>query len=194
MAVGLQHVETPVEVIVEEEDAERTACKRLGAPIPSTIASSAKIEVIALADVDGGHLVGEVADQEAEVVVVAVMAGVDAHGAGRVAGAIVGDSDQSSADLLEGDGAVRCRRPRFEKKKLRTVSLATSTSIQPSRSTSNGAIPSALAIGRPGRRIGDPHPGSLRDFDEGSIPRHWRIARGKCPGSFAADRRRGPRR
>ena len=63
MAVGGEHVEAAIEVVVEEEDAELQR-QPAGGPMPSVMASSVKSNGPGLRDVERGHLVGEVADEQ----------------------------------------------------------------------------------------------------------------------------------
>ena len=89
------------------------------------------------------HLVGEVADRDAERAVVAEIGRVDAHRAAAVAVGVEGDAG-ARTDFLEACRSAGCGTRRFC-----TVSLETTRSGQPSPSRSTGATPSDLAIGTP---------------------------------------------
>ncbi len=80
----MQQVEPAVEVVVEEEDAEleRQPARRADAGGDRLVGVE---RGVALRHVERRHLVGEVADRERQLVVVAVVGAVDAHGAGGVA-------------------------------------------------------------------------------------------------------------
>ena len=81
MAVGREQVEPAVEVVVEEEEAELQRRLRRR-PQAVEVGQVGELEARRLvADVEGGHLVGEVADGQAEPLVVAEAGPVDAHAA-----------------------------------------------------------------------------------------------------------------
>ena len=68
--------------------------------MPSLIASSAKHERLVLGNVKRGHLRGEIADGNAQRIIIAVVGGVDAHRATRVAVAVKTNSAHG-ADFFE---------------------------------------------------------------------------------------------
>ena len=91
MAVDLEQVEASVQVVVEEEqpEAEDAAARRADAGGDRLVAPQRRVP---LRDVEGGHLVREIRDGEAELAVVAEVGGVGAHRPGRGAVAAVGKS------------------------------------------------------------------------------------------------------
>src|SRR5438552_11097913 len=100
MAVGRQQVEPTVQVVVEEENAEG---ERLAAGRADTLPDGliGEGQRVALRNVKGGHLVGEVADGDAEGVVFLKPARVNAHRPARAA-VVVESNTGDRADFLEG--------------------------------------------------------------------------------------------
>ena len=92
MAVRGEQIEPAVEVVVPEEQAELRAPAASSGPRPVEIASSMNCISLAVGDVQGGHLVGEVADGDAQRLVVAEPRGVDAHRPAGVAVHVEGDA------------------------------------------------------------------------------------------------------
>ena len=105
MAVGREQVEAAVEVVVEEEQAELQRRLRRG-PQAVEVGQVGERERLGLvADVERGHLVGEVADRQAEAVVVEERGPVDAHAAaGRAR--LVERHARQDRDLLEFPAAL----------------------------------------------------------------------------------------
>jgi hypothetical protein len=106
MAVGEQQVLATVEVVVEEQqpEGERDARGR-AEPLQHRLVDEGRAAVGG--DEQRGHLVGEVADGDAEVRVVAEAGDIDAHGRGGLAVAIVGDAVEDRG-LLEAAVSAGC--------------------------------------------------------------------------------------
>ena len=100
MAVGREQVEPAVQIVVEEEQAEFQ--RRLGGCTEAVeVGQVRELERRRLvADVECRHLVGEIADGQAEPVVVHEGGPVDAHAAARRARLVEGDA-RDDGDLLE---------------------------------------------------------------------------------------------
>lgn len=100
MTVGGEEVEPAVEIIVKEEDAEG---KGLTAGRADSLADGfvAEDHGIFLRDVEGGHFVGEVADENSQTLILLEAGGVDAHCAARAAVVVEGDTG-SSSDFAKG--------------------------------------------------------------------------------------------
>src|SRR2546423_5021125 len=99
MAVSGEDVEAAIQIVVEKKE---TKLKQLlaGGTDACLDGFIGKNEGIALSDIEGIHFVGEIADGDAESVVVAETGGINAHGAAGQAVGIVGDAG-ASADFFE---------------------------------------------------------------------------------------------
>ncbi|MFM1942444.1 MAG: hypothetical protein RI897_1426 [Verrucomicrobiota bacterium] len=100
VAVGGEEVEPAIEVVVEEEDAEREGHLAGGADALGEGFVGEEGGLV-FGDVDGGHFVGEVTDGDAEGVVLVEVGGIDAHGAAGSAEGIERDTG-GGADIAEG--------------------------------------------------------------------------------------------
>ena len=104
MAVGLEQIGPAIEVVVEKQhpEGQRPARRRADASDDGLIVEQRDL---AAADVQGGHLVREVADRDGEPGVVAVVRAIDSHGAACVPVRVIRDA-ALDADLLEHAAAV----------------------------------------------------------------------------------------
>src|ERR1043165_3840553 len=99
MAIGGENVQPAIEVVIEKEQAE---LQQFLAPGPDALLDGfiRKNERVALRDIKRIHLVGEVADGNAQAVVISEAGGIDAHGAAGQAVGVVGHA-RAGADFLE---------------------------------------------------------------------------------------------
>src|SRR5439155_27272636 len=89
VAVRAEQIEPAVEVVVEKENPELQQ-QPAGLADPFGDGFVAKIRGRILRDIKRGRLVGEISYGDAQLVVVPIAAGIDAHGAARVAEVVEG--------------------------------------------------------------------------------------------------------
>src|SRR5262245_58242671 len=104
MAVGGEHVEAAIQVVIKEEHAEfeRQAADRADAFSDGFIREQRQGVWFrrSLRNVERGHFIGKVADDNAEIYIVAEPSSIDAHGPSCLAIGIESDTCQR-ADFLE---------------------------------------------------------------------------------------------
>ena len=93
MAVGSEDVETAIEIDIGEEDAEGQLLTRLGAEAVGH-GIVLELHLAPLRDIERVHLVGEVADDNPDFVVVAEAGDVDPHRAAGLPFDVVGDTGE----------------------------------------------------------------------------------------------------
>ena len=142
VAVGRQQIQAAVQVVVEKQHAEgqRAAAGRSDAGDDRLVG---KLQRRLLRDIQRRHLVGEVADGDAERTVVAEVGRVDAHRAAAVAVGIERDAG-AGADLLE-----RAVLPVVEDEVLHRVVGDDEIGPAVARRDRSATTPSDLAIGTP---------------------------------------------
>ena len=99
MAVGSEDVETAIEIDIGEEDTEGQLLPRLGAEAVGH-GIVLELHLAPLGDIERVHLVGEVADDDPDLVVIAEAGDVDPHRATGLPLDVVGDAGEV-AHLLE---------------------------------------------------------------------------------------------
>src|SRR5262245_61911832 len=100
MPIGGEQIQAAVQIIIEKEKPkfEQQAARRAN-PLRDGFVS--KEQRLVLGYVESGHFIGEVADADPELVIVAVTSGVYPHRSASVAIAIKGHA-RGRAHLLEG--------------------------------------------------------------------------------------------